>query len=351
MRIATRADNPFERLAMAAGQVPTPLFDTYVAFFTARAVMAGASLGIFAALAERPDNAAALASRLELDPPGVDVLVTALHALGYLEAADGGRYAVTSATRKWLLDEDTSVAAFATVFDYDMWDHIGRMEEGIRSGQPIGLHERPADDPYWERYMRGLFEVSRLASDIAARLIGARNPRSALDLAGGHGEYSMALCRRHEGLTATIVDLEGATRIGRRIVEEQGMADRVTYRIGDLFETDLGTGHDIAMANSITHHFDEERNVAMLRRAREALRPGGTMAVLDLERAEPGKRGTQIGTLTGLLFYVTSHARTYSGRELEGFLEAAGFERVRSRRHTRLPGTVLVLGRAPSSSD
>jgi len=47
MRIATRADNPFERLAMAAGQVPTPLFDTYVAFFTARAVMAGTSLGIF----------------------------------------------------------------------------------------------------------------------------------------------------------------------------------------------------------------------------------------------------------------------------------------------------------------
>ena len=74
---------------------------------------------------------------------------------------------------------------------------------------------------------------------------------------------------------------------------------------------------------------DEERNVAMLRRACEALRPGGTMVVLDLERAEPGKRGTQIGTLTGLLFYVTSHARTYSGRELEGFLEAAGFERVR----------------------
>ena len=57
--------------------------------------------------------------------------------------------------------------------------------------------------------------------------------------------------------------------------------------------------------------------------------------------------GTQIGTLTGLLFYVTSHARTYSGSELEEFLEAAGFERVRSRRHPRLPGSVLVLGRAP----
>jgi len=347
MRLATRPDNLFERLAMVAGQVPAPLFDTYVAMFTARAVMAGASLGIFAALAERPDDAPGLAGRLDLDPPGVEVLVTALHALGYVEPADGGRYAVTAATRKWLLAEATSVAAFATVFDYDMWDHIGRLEEGIRSGQPIGLHERPPDDPYWERYMRGLFELSRLGSDIVARLIGARDPRSALDLAGGHGEYSMALCRRHDGLTATVVDLEGAARIGRAIVAEQDMGDRVGFRVGDLFEIDLGSDHDVAMANSITHHFDEERNVAMLRRAREALRPGGTMAILDLERGEPGKRGTQIGTLTGLLFYVTSHARTYSGRELEGFLEAAGFERVRSRRHPRLPGSVLVLGRAP----
>src|SRR3979409_1769755 len=290
MRLATRPDNPFERLAVVAGQVPTPLFDTYVAMFTARAVMAGASLGIFAGLAGRPDDAAGLAGRLDLDPAGVEVLVTALHALGYLDAAEG-RYAVGAATRKWLLDEGTSVAAFATVFDYDMWDHVGRLEEGIRSGQPIGLHERPPDDPYWERYMRGLFELSRLGSDIVARLIGARDPRSALDLAGGHGEYSMALCRRHEGLDATIVDLEGGARIGRRIVEEQGMADRVNYRVGDLFETDLGAGYDVAMANSISHHFDEERNVAMLRRGREGLRPGGTMGLLDPERGEPGPPG------------------------------------------------------------
>src|SRR3977135_3565673 len=158
MRVSPRSHTPLGRLAMAAGQVPTPLFDTYVAFFTARAVMAGASLGIFAALAERPDDAAGLASRLDLDPAGVDVLVTALHALGYLEAAGEDRHAVTATTRKWLLDEETPVAAFATVFDYDMWDHIARIEDGIRSGQPIGLHERPPDDPHGESYMRGVVE-------------------------------------------------------------------------------------------------------------------------------------------------------------------------------------------------
>jgi hypothetical protein len=36
--------------------------------------------------------------------------------------------------------------------------------------------------------------------------------RSLLDVAGGHGEFSMALCRRHAGLSATIVDLPGSAR-------------------------------------------------------------------------------------------------------------------------------------------
>jgi O-methyltransferase len=129
-------------------------------------------------------------------------------------------------------------------------------------------------------------------------------------------------------------------------VEEEGMADRIEFRVGDLFEIDLGTGHDIAMANSIVHHFSPEENVRMLRRARGALRSGGTMAVLELDRPAPGKCGTQLGTLTGVLFYVTSRARTYTGAEIAEFFEQAGFSNVRQKRHPRLSGQVLVVGHA-----
>ena len=64
------------------------------------------------------------------------------------------------------------------------------------------------------------------------------------------------------------------------------------------------------------------------------------------ERPPPGERGTTIGALTGLLFYVTSRSRTYTADELSTFVEAAGFNRVRQRRSQRFPGHVMITGRS-----
>lgn len=346
MRLGVRPDNPIEALALLSGRVPGALFETYFAFMAARVVMAASSLGVFEALAERPDEAAGLATRLELDPAGVQVLLLALRSQGYLEERDGRMHNGAQVERFLLRGSPESLAEWIGSFNYDMWEHFGHLEEVLRTGTPIGLHERGPEDPYWERYLRGLFELSRLQADVVARLIPAERPRRLLDLAGGHGGFAMALCRRHPGLTATIVELEGAARAGRAIVAEQGMADRVSFEEGDLFAHDPGGGYDIATAHNIVHHFDAEQNVELLGRAHAALRPGGTMAVLELERPEPGRRGSPIGTLTGVLFFITSAARTYTGRELAGFFAEAGFRRVRARRHPELPGSVVVLGRA-----
>lgn len=346
MRVATKAESVPERLALAAGVVPTPLLETFEAMAMARAIMAGASLGVFDALAERPDSADRLARRLRLDARGIDILLVALHALGYVEERDGV-YRNAAAVEKFVLpDSPQSVRAYIEVFNEDMWDEFSRTDHAVRTGETSGLHSRPPDDPYWERYMRGLFDLTRLAGDDVAKLIPARTPRRMLDLAGGHGGYAIAMCRRHPDLQVTIAELEGAARIGRKIVREEGMADRIEFLVGDMFEADLGGGYDVATAFQIVHHFDEDQSVALLSRAREALREGGTVAVLEQERPPPGERGNTIGALTGLLFYITSRARTYTAEELATFVEAAGFDRVRTRRSQRLTGHVVVTGRA-----
>jgi len=347
MRVSAHAENPFERAAMAIGGiVPTPLFDSYVALMMARTIMAGVSLGVFEALAERPDEAAGLARRCGLDPKGTDILLTALHALGYVRERDG-TYENAPETRRWLLrGAERSQADWTGRFGYDMWEAFGELEHSVRTGESQRMHEMADDDPYWERYMRGLFDLSKLTADLLARQIGAKDPRRLLDLAGGHGGYAMALCRRHPGLEATIVELEGGARIGRTIVEENGFAERISYRVGDFFELDLGRDFDVATAFQIVHHLEPDQNVELLRRARAALRDGGTMAVFDLERPPPGKAGTQIGTLTGMLFYITSNARTYTADEIASWFDAAGFSRVRRKRDPRTAGSVLVLGRA-----
>lgn len=61
-----------------------------------------------------------------------------------------------------------------------------------------------------------------------------------LDIAGGHGACSAALCERYAGLHSTIVDLEGSVRVGQKIARENGYADKITWKAGDAFTTELG---------------------------------------------------------------------------------------------------------------
>lgn len=348
MRAGVRADNPLERLGLAAGMVPEPLFEAYFALMVARSIMAASELGVFDALHDRPRTALDLARHLGLDPAATAALLAALHAQGYLDQDGEARYGPSARTKRSLTrDARTPMRAWMR-FTYDIWEAFDRLEDTLRSGFQQDIHGKAPDDPYWERYMRGLFELSQLHARDVARAIGARGPRRLLDLAGGHGGFAMALCDRHPGLTATIADLEGAARVGRAIVAEQGYADRVSFLVGDLFETHLGNGYDIATAHSIVHHFPPEQIVRLLERARAALRPGGRMAVLEQEAPRPGQRGTPVGAYTGLLFCITSAARTYTGEEIAGFFTAAGFTRVRRKRLLRGPGMVLVLGDAPA---
>jgi ubiquinone/menaquinone biosynthesis C-methylase UbiE len=346
MRVGTKPDSIPERLALTAGTVPTPLLESFEAMAMARAIMAGVNLGIFEALDEQPDDADRLARRLKLDQRGTDILLVALHALGYLEFRNG-RYRNAPAVEKFVLPgSPQSLHAYLGAFNGDMWDEFSRTEESIRTGESSGLHARAPDDPYWERYMRGLFDLTRIGGDDVARMIPVRNPKRMLDLAGGHGGYAIAMCRRHANLSVTIVELEGAARIARDIVREQGMDDRIDFLVGDMFTTDLGQGYDVATAFQILHHFEEDVNVELLTRAHEAMRDGGTVAVLEQERPPTGERGSTIGALTGLLFYATSRARTYTADELSTFVEAAGFNRVKVRRSQRFPGHVVITGRS-----
>jgi SAM-dependent methyltransferase len=351
-RVATRTAL-IERTAMAASRLgivpppfPAPFFDAYVAPMAARVVMAATRLGVIAALADEPDDAGGLARRLDLDAGGVDTLLAALVTLGYVRRGRDGRHRPTRVARRWLVPGGAQTqATWIGEFAYESWDHFGHLERALRGGEPIGLHDRPADDPYWEHYQRGLAEVAVLSADVVALAIPARRPERLIDLAGGHGRYAQALCRRHPSLHATVVELPAPVRIGRERIANAGLADRVEYLEGDLFELPLeASAFDIATAHSVLHNLTPERCVDLLRRAHAALRPDGIAAVMEIERPPAGHAGSRLATLAGVLFHILDRTRTYTAAELTGFMREAGFERVRVKRPMRLPGTVLLLG-------
>ncbi|HEX2096094.1 MAG TPA: methyltransferase [Solirubrobacterales bacterium] len=306
------------RLGLVPPPFPAPFFDAYVGSMTARAVMAGASLGVFAALADEPDDAAGLARRLGLVEHRLELLLAVLVSLGYLRRRRG-RYRLSRSARRWLspggrVPLDSVVGGLA----YWNWRGMDALESVLRGGEPIGLHDRPADDPLWPDYQAAMAQLSRLTADVVARLVPAHDPRRLLDLAGGPGMHSAAMCRRHPRLEATVVELEAPASLARERLEAEGLADRVRYLTGDLFEVDLGEGYDVVTAHSILHNLGADRCVELLRRARAAARPGGCVAVLEVEQPEPGRPGSLIATAGSLAFLTYSDTRCWTRDELEG---------------------------------
>ena len=329
---------------LAERSAPDPFLDTFTGLVAARAVTTAVMLGVFDALHEAPATPAELAERLKLDPLGAETLLATLTALGYVEG-DPVRNSEVS-ERLLVKTSPESIATFIGHQGDLHWQVLDLLPEAVRDGRAYEMHESRQDDPErWEAYIRGLFEISRPEQDANAALVPVESAQRLVDVAGGHGGFSMAMCRRHPELRATVLDLPPSAAVGRKIVAEQGFADRVEFREGDVFELGLGENLDVVSIFNLIHHLPEERDRELVRMARAALRPGGVLVIGDSARPEPGGSMSAHGAVSSLLFYAWSHSRNFSPSEVRGWLEEAGFEDVKVHQNVRSLWRMVVVGR------
>jgi SAM-dependent methyltransferase len=331
---------------LAERSEPDPFIDTFTGLVAARALTTAVMLGVFDALHEGAAGPGELARRLGLDGLGAETLLTTLATLGYVEP-DGERVRNTAVSERLLVS--TSPESIATFVGHQgdlHWQVLDQLPQAVRDGTAYAMHEQRHDDPErWEAYIRGLFELSRPEQDSNAALVPVEAPRRLVDVAGGHGSFAMAMCRRHPGLEATVLDLPPSAAVGRKIVAEQGFADRVSFREGDVFELGLGEDLDVVSIFNLIHHLPEERDRELCRMARESLRPGGVLVIGDSARPEPGDALSPHGAVSSLLFYAWSHGRNFSPSEVRGWMEEAGFEEVQVHRNLRSAWRMVVTGR------
>ena len=318
---------------------PTPEQLDYLqeAIAASSALAAADSLGVLARLAAGPADPVTLARDCTISERGTRLLLAALTSLGLIEEASDGSYRSAAS--------DQVVGGMLR-----HWDHLA---EAIREDRPTMAGDTPGGAgalyPEVVSHLGALFAqvAERAADHLATR--GLR----VLDLGAGAAPWSLALATRNPDIRVAAVDLPAVLAVTRRVVATRGYDAQFDYLSGDLFTIDLGhTAYDLAIAGNLCHLFDEATNLRLLGRLFDALRPGGTVAILDAlpnERLD-GPRPIVLYAL-GLLLR-TNRGQVYPFSTYTGWLRHLGYETVeRIDLSQTSPPISLITARRPTAGE
>jgi 2-polyprenyl-3-methyl-5-hydroxy-6-metoxy-1,4-benzoquinol methylase len=344
MKIGILAENLLERLALAFNLAPTPLVETQVAYNGARAIMAGAALGVYEALAEVPKTADEVAAACKTHPRATRQLLDCLTGLEYVKHSDG-RYVLHPRMRKWLLRDSPTSVVDKLIFQLTEWSWMGQLEDFVRTGEPLNFHANMTRQE-WAQYQEGMRDLSAtLSLEVAKKLKLPANASHMLDIGGSHGLYSIALCRKYPKLISTILELPGAVDRATQIAARQGLGDRVKHQVGNALTDDLGEGtYDLVFISNVVHHFSVPENVMLAKKVKRALKPGGQYVVGEFPRGEKPGEGGAIGATADLYFALTSASGTWSVTEIQAWMREAGLTVMKPVRYLG-PAYVSVVGR------
>lgn len=343
--------NFVERMALyTLNAAPGTVLDL-AGLFAYQAVATANELDLFQTLAKQAYSSQELANHLQLQERGLLTLLDALETLGYVEVQNG-RFRNSKMAQKWFIEDENYDAAAMLHF----WNAASRelsphMAEVIRSGErPFDFYNWVEADPVLsDAYQRMLMMNAKMAgTSVVQHLTLPDGVGHLLDVGGGHGTYTALMCQKYPQLQGTILDSYAGLETGRKTVEKHNLQARVTFQNGDMFEAEWGDGFDMILLFNVLHQFDLETGISLLKKAHQALKPGGKVAVLDQITGKiPGAATNTIIRLVALQYYLFADGRVFSRDDLAMMADNAGFTSVQFHNLTRLPGNSLMIAVRP----
>jgi SAM-dependent methyltransferase len=339
--------NLVERTAFyTLNAAPAPMLDL-AGMLAYQALSTAVRLDIFNCLADRPSSPVELAAILDADDPGLQRLLQALEAIGYIEE-HSGRYHNSAMTEKWFLNgTQLDMKAAITTWDtfvHDLWPNSAQI---IRSGErPFNFYAYTASTPglssAHQRMMMG--NAHLVGPDIVKKVNIPENATRLLDVGGGHGMFSILFCQAYPWLQATIIDDEVALETARENVAAHDLDVRISLQEDDLWQANWGEDNDLILLFNLLHHFDLDTCGRLLRKAYAALGPGGKVAIFDqVEGNISGSATNAVVRLVALMYYLFAGGRAFTREELERLLYDSGFQHLQFHHLRRAPGSSLII--------
>ena len=314
------------------------LLDVYPSF----ALLAGLRLEVFTCLKDGPLSAAQAGAALGVEPDRLQILLYALVAAGLLEVRNTDLFANTAEATRLLVKGTPQYLGGTHPLWAQLWEAGLRAADSIRAGQPLARHDFAAMKPAeLEAFIDGLHpDALETGGELSSRSEWA-GCRALLDVGGGSGGLSIALCRAHPHLCATVVELPAVAPLTRRFVAEAGLAGRVAVRAADICSQPLGEDFDAAVLKAFLQTLSPSQARQALAKVAAALRPGARIYILGQGILDDSRLSPPEAAGFGIVFLsLYPEGRAYTEREYRTWLEKAGFAAI--QRTTLSDGTPLI---------
>jgi len=340
----------------AAGALPDDLQEKIRGFQESRVILTAIELDVFSAVGSSAEcgvrnaecssvagaSARQVAERIGAEPRATEMLLNALVAIGML-TKQGDFFHNTLVAARYFIEGAPDDARAALMHTVHLWQRWSTLSDCARAGTSVTYQEAADRGDKWTRaFIAAMHRNAAERAPHVVRAVGIEGLERMLDVGGGSGAYSIAFAKAGEKLRVELLDLPAVCNLAQGYIEKAGLSGRIATRTVDLRSDDLGSGYDLVFVSAICHMLSEEENLDLIKRCRQALKPGGRLVIQDFI-LEPDKTSPKSAALFSLNMLVgTEHGASYSEPEYAVWMRAAGFANVA---RVRLPGpSGLMIG-------
>jgi hypothetical protein len=305
------------------------------AFKGAKALLSAVELGVFTILCEGPLDLEVLRRRIGIDARGARDFFDALVALGLLERDGKDRYANTRETDLYLDSTKPSyIGGDLEHLNARVYPHWSDLTAALRTGRPQsgarGTGNYPAlysDPAAFKTFMSGMTDGCLSAAKAAALMFPWHQYSTVIDIGAAQGGFLVQIAAIHSHISGGGFDLALVKPLFDRYVQAQGLATRLKFNAGDFFTDELPTA-DVLVMGRILHNWDLATKRMLLRKAYDALAPGGALMVYE-RLIDDDRRTSTAGLLASLnMLIMTQGGFDFTGADCIGWMREAGFQSI-----------------------
>jgi len=316
---------------------PQRILNLGAGFMSAKILLTAVELGVFTHLAQGPESLNELSAHFRLSRRrSTQDFFDALVSLNLLERKNG-IYANSAESDRFLdKNKATYVGGLLEMFNLRLYEFWGNFTVGLKTGLPQneaktggGFFEALySDSGRLNGFMTAMSGISLFPAKALAKKFPWNDYSSFADIGCARGVAPVEIVKVHPHLRGIGFDLPPVEPIFQKYIREQGVADTLTFQKGNFLEDDLPQS-DVIVFGRILHDWSLDERKRLLRKALQAIRPGGAVIVYDCIIDDERRQNT-FGLLSSLTMLIeTPDGFDYTGKECMEWMTEAGFEGIR----------------------